>query len=140
MRLLRDVVEGAATAHEHGVLHRDIKPDNVMISGRHAMLTDFGVAKALGAAGTGTRDESPAATALASYATANENRTSADENGAPSEKVTPFRSRSTTLRPSGEARQLSASAGSMVSVTRSTRTSVAWVNRENRSTGAVASK
>ena len=63
-----------------------------------------------------------------------------DENGAPSEKVTPFRSCITTLRPSGEARQLSASAGSTVSVMRSTRTSVAWVSRENRSTGAVASK
>jgi eukaryotic-like serine/threonine-protein kinase len=51
MRLLRDVVEGVAHAHRHGVVHRDIKPDNVMLAERHALLMDFGVAKALSAAG-----------------------------------------------------------------------------------------
>ena len=47
MRLLRDVVDGLAHAHRQGVIHRDIKPDNVMIAERHALLVDFGVAKAL---------------------------------------------------------------------------------------------
>jgi len=47
VRLLRDVVDGLAYAHEHGVVHRDIKPDNVLVSRHHAMVTDFGVAKAL---------------------------------------------------------------------------------------------
>ena len=47
MRLLRDVVDGLAHAHRHGVVHRDIKPDNVMIAERHALVVDFGVAKAL---------------------------------------------------------------------------------------------
>ncbi len=47
IRILRDVVDGLAHAHEHGVVHRDIKPDNVMLSGRHALVTDFGVAKAV---------------------------------------------------------------------------------------------
>jgi dienelactone hydrolase len=51
MRLLRDVVEGVAHAHRRGVVHRDIKPDNIMLSERHALLMDFGVAKALSAAG-----------------------------------------------------------------------------------------
>ena len=51
MRLLRDLVEGVAHAHRRGVVHRDIKPDNVMLSERHALLMDFGVAKALSAAG-----------------------------------------------------------------------------------------
>ncbi len=47
VRLLRDVVDALAHAHKHGVVHRDIKPDNVMLSGQHALVTDFGVAKAV---------------------------------------------------------------------------------------------
>ena len=47
VRILREVVDALATAHSHNVVHRDIKPDNVMISGRHALVMDFGVAKAV---------------------------------------------------------------------------------------------
>ncbi len=47
LRVLRDIADAMAYAHRHGVVHRDIKPENVMISGRHALVSDFGVAKAL---------------------------------------------------------------------------------------------
>ncbi len=45
--LLHDVFDALHYAHQRGVVHRDIKPGNVMLSGRHALVTDFGVAKAL---------------------------------------------------------------------------------------------
>jgi len=47
VRLTSEVADALAEAHSHGVVHRDIKPDNVMLSGRHALVTDFGVAKAI---------------------------------------------------------------------------------------------
>ena len=47
VRLLRDVADALSYAHSRGVVHRDIKPDNVMLSGRHALVMDFGVAKAV---------------------------------------------------------------------------------------------
>jgi formylglycine-generating enzyme required for sulfatase activity/dienelactone hydrolase len=54
LRLLRDVADALAYAHQHGVVHRDIKLDNVMLAGRHAVVTDFGVAKAVSAADRGS--------------------------------------------------------------------------------------
>ena len=50
IRILRDVVDALAYAHAQGVVHRAIKPDNVLISRQLAVVTDFGVAKAMSAA------------------------------------------------------------------------------------------
>ncbi|MGK2961086.1 MAG: serine/threonine protein kinase [Gemmatimonadaceae bacterium] len=50
LRVLYDVVDAIAYAHGQGVVHRDIKPANILRSGSHALVTDFGVAKALNAA------------------------------------------------------------------------------------------
>jgi serine/threonine-protein kinase len=46
-RLLAEVADALAYAHRNGVVHRDIKPENIMLSGRHALVMDFGIAKAV---------------------------------------------------------------------------------------------
>ncbi len=49
VRILKEVLDALAYAHRHHVVHRDIKPDNVLLSENHAVVTDFGVAKAVSA-------------------------------------------------------------------------------------------
>jgi serine/threonine-protein kinase len=51
LQIAKEVAEALAYAHSHDVVHRDIKPENIMLSGGHAIVTDFGIARAVSAAG-----------------------------------------------------------------------------------------
>jgi serine/threonine protein kinase len=51
-RIARDLLDALGYAHDRGIMHRDVKPDNIILSPQGAMLLDFGIAKAIEAAGT----------------------------------------------------------------------------------------
>ncbi len=53
IRITREVAGALGHAHSYGLIHRDIKPENIMMSGGHAIVADFGIAKAVSDAGGG---------------------------------------------------------------------------------------
>ncbi len=91
--VLRDVARALAYAHEHGVVHRDIKPQNVLLSGDAAVVTDFGIAKAISAArdagtnpATGSTTYTMAGTALGTPAYMAPEQIAADPKSRPSRR------------------------------------------------------
>src|SRR5688500_6166121 len=79
VRLLTQVTDALSYAHTRGVVHRDIKPDNIMISGRHALVMDFGVAKAVSEA-SGRNQLTTAGVALGTPAYMAPEQAAADPN------------------------------------------------------------
>ncbi len=79
VRILREVADALAKAHAQGVVHRDIKPDNVMLADRHALVADFGVAKAVSDA-TGAAGITTAGVALGTPAYMAPEQAAADPN------------------------------------------------------------
>lgn len=63
VRLVRELADALAYAHARGVVHRDLKPENVLLSGGHAVVADFGIAKAVAAATRQESADSPTLTA-----------------------------------------------------------------------------
>jgi formylglycine-generating enzyme required for sulfatase activity/tRNA A-37 threonylcarbamoyl transferase component Bud32 len=64
LRITREVADGLESAHRHGVIHRDIKPENILIEEGHAVIADFGIARAVAESG-GAADARLTATGIA---------------------------------------------------------------------------
>ncbi|MEO8226711.1 MAG: protein kinase [Gemmatimonadota bacterium] len=67
LALTREIADALTYAHGRGVIHRDIKPENVMLERGHAVVADFGIARAVGAAGAANLTQTGMAIGTASY-------------------------------------------------------------------------
>src|SRR5439155_7128248 len=54
LRITREVADALSYAHDHDVVHRDIKPENILFQAGHAVVSDFGIARAITAAAGGS--------------------------------------------------------------------------------------
>jgi TolB-like protein len=67
VEIAREVAEALSYAHSYGIVHRDIKPQNIMLSGGHAVVADFGIARAVVEAGTERLTETGMAVGTPAY-------------------------------------------------------------------------
>ena len=67
LRLAGDLLDALEHAHAHGIVHRDVKPDNVVLADRGAVLLDFGIARAVAASGSDRLTRSGIAVGTSTY-------------------------------------------------------------------------
>jgi len=67
LRLAGDLLDALDHAHAHGIVHRDVKPDNIVLSARGAVLLDFGIARAVAASGSDRLTRSGIAVGTSTY-------------------------------------------------------------------------
>jgi tetratricopeptide (TPR) repeat protein len=67
LQITREVADALSYAHDHGVVHRDIKPENILLESGHAVVADFGIARAITAAGGGRLTETGIAMGTPAY-------------------------------------------------------------------------
>ena len=67
LRFAREVADALSYAHGRGVIHRDIKPENILLESGHALVADFGIARAVGSAGVDRLTETGLAVGTPAY-------------------------------------------------------------------------
>jgi serine/threonine protein kinase len=67
VRLAGDLLDALEHAHLHGIVHRDVKPDNLVLANRGAVLLDFGIARAVAASGSDRLTRSGIAVGTSTY-------------------------------------------------------------------------
>ena len=81
LRIAREVAGALAYAHRHGVIHRDIKPANILLQAGHAVVADFGIARAVDHAGGNHLTETGMTLGTAAYMSPEQATASPDFDG-----------------------------------------------------------